>query len=124
MSDEPNFLSRRYAINKYALESKHISFSEIKFQKVEILAAILNHMEVDLQATYFSSGSTVTRAGLQKMCESICGVDASSYSKKKCLELSLEHLGYSDGIEDYFLSPGSTITKNALMKIYQLILRD
>ena len=122
MSRVPTYLSRRYAIKKYALETKISSFSEVKFEKVEILAAILNHMGVDLQSSFFSSGSTVTRDGLQKMCESICSVDASSYSKNKCVEITLGHLGYSGGGEDYFQSTGSTITKNALIKIYQLVL--
>ena len=125
MSTKSPFLSRRNDIKRYALNHNENNFSEIKFQKVEILAVILNHMGESLESNYFSSGSTVTRAGLQKMCETICDVeDVSKFSKKTCLEVMLQHFGDTNGIQGYFLSPGSTVTRKALMRIYYLILKN
>ena len=78
-----------------------------------------------LESNYFSSGSTVTRAGLQKMCQTICDVeDVSKFSKKTCLEVILQHFGDTDGMQGYFLSPGSTVTRKALMRIYYHILKN
>ena len=59
------------------------------------------------------------------MCETICNIDdVSKFSKKTCLELTLHHFGDTNFIEGYFLSPGSTVTKKALMRIYQLVLEN
>jgi len=125
MTTQFPFLSRRNDIKRYALNHNENNFSEIKFQKVEILAVILNHMGASLESNHFSSGSTVTRAGLQKMCETICDVeDVSKFSKKTCLEVTLQHFGDTNGIQGYFLSPGSTVTRKALMRIYYLILKN
>ena len=81
-------------------------------------------MGVPLESNYFSSGSTVTRAGLQKMCQTICDFeDVSKFSKKTCLEVILQHFGDTNGMQGYFLSPGSTVTRKALMRIYSHILK-
>ena len=125
MSTKSRFLSRRNDIKRYALNHNGNNLPEIKFQKVEILAVILNHMGEPLESNYFSSGSTVTRAGLQKMCQTICDVkDVSKFSKKTCLEVILQHFGDTSDIHRYFLSPGSTVTRKALMRIYHHILKN
>ena len=125
MSIKTPYLSRRNDIKRYALNHNGTNFPEIKFQKVEILAVILNHMGEPLESNYFSSGSTVTRAGLQKMCQTICDVeDVSKFSKKTCLEVILQHFGDTNGMQGYFLSPGSTVTRKALMRIYYHILKN
>ena len=124
MDETYSFLNRRTEIYRYAQTKRRLVEREIKFQKVEILAAILNQVGENLEANHFSSGSTVTRTGLQASCKAICQIDnVETMSKKACLATMLNFFG--DEIkEGDFISPGSTVTKKALMRIYRYLLLD
>tara|TARA_Y100000589_G_C27140713_1_gene624566 strand:- start:696 stop:1070 length:375 start_codon:yes stop_codon:yes gene_type:complete len=124
MDEVDTFLRRRTEISRFARAKRRFSEREIKFQKVEILAAILNQVGEDLESNHFSSGSTVTRTGLQASCKAICGIDnVERMSKKACLGTMLNFFG--DELEEGdFISPGSTVTRKALMRIYRFLLMN
>ena len=124
MVDTSNFQKSTSEITRYALARRRFIEREIKFQKVEILAAILNQIGEELESNHFSSGSTVTRSGLQAACKTICrDTYVDGMSKKACLETMLNFFG-DDLREGDFISLGSTVTRKALMRIYRYLLSD
>ena len=122
LTDAPRINKKYTAISRFARSRNQFTEYEIKFQKVEILAAILNHLGKELEPDYFSSGSTVTRLGLQSICGAICGDQYhEGMSKKVCIETILKFFG-DELTEGDFITLGSTVTRKSLMRIYRLLL--
>jgi|GEM_PF-2849706 hypothetical protein len=92
-----------------------------KLEKVEILAAIIHFGNGNLEDLHFSSGSTVTRQGLEYACLvnniSIYG----KKSKKNYLKIMLESVG-EKLLDDDFIDNGSTVKTKALIRFYKQLI--
>jgi hypothetical protein len=89
-----------------------------KLQKVEILAGIIHNGGGDLDISHFSSGSTVTRAGLEFACLVNQIPVHGKKNKKKYLKTMLEYVG-DELLVDDFNDNGSTVKTKALIRVYK-----
>ena len=86
-------------------------------QKQEVLALIIAHGGMKIEESDFSSGSTVTKAGLERACISN-GIEIPKPSTKKNLvKALLSHVGYRYVEGD--VQRGSTVEKVALIRILE-----
>ena len=86
-------------------------------QKQEVLALIIAHGGMKIEEEDFSSGSTVTKIGLERACASN-GIDIPKPSTKKNLVGALlSHVGYRYVEGD--VQRGSTVEKVALIRILE-----
>ena len=111
---------RRRLMRIYDLASQRsLVGTDIKLQKVEILTAILARNNTDLRPNHFSSGSTVTQAGLLEACKVVCPSKIGGrMTKRRCLERMLEEVGDSLKKGDY--NPdGGTVSRDSLSRVYQ-----
>ena len=95
MTETSKFLRRSSEISNFARTRSKFPEGKISFQKVEILAAILNQVDEELETKYFSSGSTVTRDGLRSAHKAICGESFVGELTKK---------GYLRAILNFFVA--------------------
>ena len=122
MNKASRFSTRIEEIEKRILKNKIDSIK--KLQKVEILAGIIHNGGGDLSLSHFSSGSTVTRNGLEYACQINNITLHGRRTKKNYLRIMLESVG-DNLLEDDFIDKGSTVKTKALIRIYrQLILSN
>ena len=86
-------------------------------QKQEVLALIIAHGDLRIEEADFSSGGTVTKAGLERACISNGVVIPVPSTKKKLVEALLSHVGYRYVEGD--VQRGSTVEKVALIRILE-----
>ena len=86
-------------------------------QKQQVLASIISHGNLKIEAIDFSSGSTITKAGLERACISN-GIDIPKPSTKKNLvKALLSYVGKPYVKGD--VRKGSTVEKVVLIRILE-----
>ena len=93
-----------------------------KLKKVEILACIISHGGLELENEDFSGGSTVTRNGLERACKANNIAIPIPMTKKTLLKALLGHVG-SRYVKGEVSKKGSTVARNALLRVYKGMLR-
>ena len=94
-----------------------------KLKKVEILACIISHGGLELEEEDFSGGSTVTREGLERACKANNIVIPTPKTKKTLLKALLSHIG-SRYVKGEVSKNGSTVNRNALLRVYKGMLGE
>jgi len=89
-----------------------------KLQKIEILAGIIHRGGGKLAESHFSSGSTVTRNGLEYACLVNKIPLIGEKNKKNYLRIMLEYVDDNLQKKD-FIDKGSTVKTEALIRIYR-----
>ena len=89
-----------------------------RLMKVEILACIISHGGLELENGDFSGGSTVTRNGLERACKANNIAIPIPKTKKTLLKALLSHVG-SRYVKGDVSKIGSTVEKNALLRVYK-----
>ena len=89
----------------------------IDMQKQEVLALIIAHGGMRIEEADFSSGSTVTKAGLERACISNGVAIPVPSTKKKLVKSLLSHVGKSYVKGD--VRKGSTVEKVVLIRILE-----
>lgn len=110
------FINRVKEIEEKILQNRIESIE--KLQKVEILAGIIHNGGGDLEISHFSSGSTVTRAGLEYACLVNQIPFDGKGNKKNFLRAMLEYFG-DELLDSDFNDKGSTVNTKALIRIYK-----
>jgi hypothetical protein len=110
------FSRRLEEIERRILENKIEKVT--KLQKIEILAGIIHNGSGELKESHFSSGSTVTRKGLEYACLVNKIPLIGKNTKKNYLRILLEYVGDNLQKND-FIDKGSTVKTDALIRIYR-----
>ena len=86
-------------------------------QKQEVLALIIAHGDMKIEYDDFSSGSTVTKTGLERACASNGIAIPNPSTKKNLVKALLSHVGkpYIKGD----VRKGSTVEKVVLIRILE-----
>ena len=110
------FINRVKEIEEKILQNRIESIK--KLQKVEILAGIIHNGGGELETSHFSSGSTVTREGLEYACLVNQIPFNGRKNKKNYLKIMLEYVG-EELLDDDFNDNGSTVKTKSLIRIYR-----
>ena len=86
-------------------------------QKQEVLALIIAHGDMKIEHDDFSSGSTVTKTGLERACASNGIAIPNPSTKKNLVKALLSHVGYSYLEGD--VGAGGTVEKIVLIRILE-----
>ena len=86
-------------------------------QKQEVLALIIAHGGMRIEEADFSSGSTVTKTGLERACASNGIAIPNPSTKKNLVKALLSHVEYSYLESD--VGAGGTVEKIALIRILE-----
>tara|TARA_B110000008_G_C16889976_1_gene532440 strand:- start:499 stop:870 length:372 start_codon:yes stop_codon:yes gene_type:complete len=110
------FINRIKEIEEKILQDKIEKIQDL--QKVEILAGIIHNGGGILETSHFSSGSTVTREGLEYACFVNKIPFSGGKNKKNYLRIMLNSVG-EELLDDDFNDNGSTVKTKALIRIYR-----
>ena len=127
MSEKEEFARFSFLLSNILTDSKDRARdlfieSADKLKKVEILACIISHGGMRLENEDFSGGSTVTRKGLERACKANNIPIPNPKTKKTLLKALLSYYG-SRYVKGDVSDVGSTVDKNALLRVYKGILR-
>ena len=86
-------------------------------QKQEVLALIIAHGDMKIEHDDFSSGSTVTKTGLERACASNGIAIPNPSTKKNLVKALLSHVGKAYIKGD--VRKGSTVEKVVLIRILE-----